>query len=47
VGHTAVGIIQEGLRWASGGKNFRVEQISCMSMGHPDSRFAIYKEPID
>ncbi|MEM7033920.1 MAG: 4-vinyl reductase [Chloroflexota bacterium] len=47
VGYGAVGILQEGLHWVSGGKNFRVEQVQCKSMGHENSVFHIYKQPLD
>lgn len=42
----ATGVLQEGLRWVSGGKDFRVEQIRCHSMGHDNCEFAVYKEPL-
>jgi hypothetical protein len=44
-GHIAAGIIEEALRWLSGGRTFRVDQISCMSMGDENCTFVIYKEP--
>jgi len=43
----AVGILQEGLRWVSGGKDFRVEEISCHAKGDEFCQFAIYKEPLN
>ncbi|MFQ5613227.1 MAG: methanogen output domain 1-containing protein [Anaerolineae bacterium] len=43
----AVGILQEGLRWVSGGKDFRIEEFSCVAQGDADCRFAIYKEPLN
>ena len=46
-GHIASGIIEEGLRWVSGGRTFRVDQITCMSMGDENCTFHVYKEPID
>jgi hypothetical protein len=42
----AVGILQEGLRWVSGGRDFRIEEFSCISQDNDKCRFAIYKEPI-
>ncbi len=45
-GFIAAGIIEEALRWLSGGRTFRVDQITCMGMGHEDCTFAVYKEPI-
>ena len=47
VGHGAIGILQEGLRWVSGGRDFKVEQVECKSMGHENSVFHIYKEPLN
>ncbi len=47
VGYGAIGILQEGLRWVSGGKDFKVEQVQCKSMGHENSVFHIYKEPLN
>jgi len=45
-GFIAAGIIEEALRWLSGGRTFRVDQITCMGMGHENCTFAVYKEPI-
>jgi hypothetical protein len=45
-GHIASGIIEEALRWVSGGHNFRVDQVSCMSMGAENCQFLVYKEPV-
>jgi predicted hydrocarbon binding protein len=42
----AVGILQEGLRWVSGGKDFRVEETLCIAKGDPTCTFIIDKEPI-
>jgi hypothetical protein len=44
--HAAVGLLQEGLRWVSGGKEFRVEEISCIAKGDAVCEFLVYKEPI-
>jgi len=44
--HVAVGLLQEGLRWVSGGHEFRVYESECISMGQKDCVFIIYKEPI-
>ena len=46
-GHIAASIIEEALRWMSGGHMFRVEQVSCMSMGDEHCKFLVYKEPLD
>ncbi len=43
----AIGILQEGLRWVSGGKNFRVEAVKCKAQGDENGQFQIYKEPLD
>ena len=45
-GHIAASIIEEALRWVSGGNTFRVDQISCMSMGEENCTFYVYKEPV-
>lgn len=45
--HIARGIIEESLRWVSGGRNFRVEEIECRAVGDPTCTFVIDKEPID
>ncbi|MBN1487725.1 MAG: 4-vinyl reductase [Anaerolineae bacterium] len=44
-GHIAAGIIEEALRWLSGGRSFRVDQTTCMSKGDPNCTFWVYKEP--
>jgi predicted hydrocarbon binding protein len=46
VGHTAVGLLQEGLRWVSGGHEFRVVETECKAKGDEFGVFVIYKEPI-
>lgn len=45
--HAAVGILQEGLRWVSGGKDFRVEQFECRAKGDEHCRFSIFKKPLN
>jgi predicted hydrocarbon binding protein len=42
----ARGLIQEGLKWLSGGNEFRVDESECIAMGHDVCRFVIQKEPI-
>lgn len=42
----AVGILQEGLRWVSGGKDFKVEQIESTACGDKDCVFHIFKDPL-
>ena len=44
--YAAVGLLQEGLRWVSGGKEFRVDEVTCRAAGDPHCTFACYKEPI-
>jgi predicted hydrocarbon binding protein len=44
--HAAVGLLQEGLRWVSGGKEFRVEEMKCVAIGDETCDFMIYKDPI-
>ncbi len=43
----AVGILQEGLRWVSGGKDFKVEEIQCHAVGDENCVFYVYKEPLN
>jgi predicted hydrocarbon binding protein len=44
--HAAVGLLQEGLRWVSGGKEFRVEETKCIAAGQQTCEFMVYKDPI-
>jgi predicted hydrocarbon binding protein len=43
----AVGILQEGLRWVSGGKDFKVEEVKCHAVGDEFCVFHVYKEPLN
>ena len=45
--HLAVGILEEGLYWVSGGKNFVVEEISCIAVGDPTCTILVNKRPLD
>ncbi|MFN8528910.1 MAG: 4-vinyl reductase [Anaerolineae bacterium] len=40
------GLLQEGLRWVSGGREFKVDMTTCIAKGDDMSRFVIFKEPI-
>lgn len=42
----AVGLLQEGLKWVSGGREFRVVQTTCHATGDEACDFQIFKEPI-
>ncbi len=42
----AVGLLQEGLKWVSGGREFRVTQTTCHAAGDVTCIFNILKEPI-
>jgi predicted hydrocarbon binding protein len=42
----AVGLLQEGLKWVSGGREFKVVQTTCHAAGDEACVFNIYKEPI-
>jgi len=44
--HAAVGLLQEGLRWVSGGHEFRVVESQCHAAGDENCVFVVYKEPI-
>jgi hypothetical protein len=45
--HMAVGILEEGLYWISGGKSFYVEEVSCIAAGEPSCTILIGKRPLD
>ena len=45
--HGAVGLLQGGLHWVSGGRDFKVVQTNCKAMGHEDCRFDVYKEVLN
>jgi predicted hydrocarbon binding protein len=45
--HVGQGLLQEGLRWVSGGREFKVEMTTCIAMGNDMGRYVIYKEPIN
>jgi predicted hydrocarbon binding protein len=42
----STGLLQEGLKWVSGGNEFRVNESECVAMGDDVCRFVIQKEPI-
>jgi predicted hydrocarbon binding protein len=42
----AVGLLQEGLKWVSGGNEFRVNESRCIALGDEACEFIIQKEPI-
>ncbi len=42
----AVGLLQEGLKWVSGGNEFRVNESKCVAMGEEVCEFVIQKTPI-
>lgn len=42
----AVGLLQEGLKWVSGGNEFRVNESKCVAMGEEVCEFVIQKAPI-
>ncbi|HEY9076557.1 MAG TPA: V4R domain-containing protein [Anaerolineaceae bacterium] len=42
----ATGLVQGGLKWLSGGKEFKVIQTTCTAAGDKNCQLAIYKEPI-
>ncbi len=41
------GLLQEGLRWVSGGHEFKVEISTCIAKGDDMGRYIIYKQPLD
>lgn len=42
----ATGLLQEGLKWVSGGHEFRVNESKCIAVGEETCEFIIQKEPI-
>lgn len=42
----STGLIQESLKWVSGGNEFRVNESECIARGDDVCRFVIQKEPI-
>jgi predicted hydrocarbon binding protein len=42
----AVGLLQEGLKWLSGGNEFRVNESKCVAMGNEVCEFVIQKSPM-
>jgi hypothetical protein len=44
-GQAAIGLLQESLRWVSGGQEFDVEETACIGMGAEEGTFLISKKP--
>ena len=42
----STGLLQEGLKWVSGGNEFRVNESKCIAVGDDICEFVIQKEPI-
>lgn len=42
----AAGLIQESLKWVSGGNEFRVNESKCIALNDPVCEFVIQKDPI-
>jgi len=40
-----VGLLQEGLQWVSGGKEFRINESKCIALGDDVCEFVIFKQP--
>ncbi len=45
--HLALGILEEGLYWVSGGKNFYLEEVSCIAVGDNACTILVAKRPLD
>jgi hypothetical protein len=45
--HLAVGVLEEGLYWVSGGRSFYIEEVSCIAAGGRTCTFLIGKRPLD
>jgi predicted hydrocarbon binding protein len=44
--HAGAGLLQEGLRWVSGGDEFRVQEAKCIGCGDEVCVLVVQKEPI-
>jgi hypothetical protein len=44
--YVATGLLQEGLRWVSGGRMYRVEEIDCLAAGGKSCLFKVDKTPV-
>jgi len=45
--HMAVGILEEGVYWVSGGKRFYVEEVSCIAAGSEACTILVGKHPLE
>ncbi len=45
--HLAVGVLEEGLYWVSGGQSFYVEEVACVAAGDESCAIQIAKRPLD
>jgi len=45
--HLAVGLLEEGLYWVSGGRTFYVEEVSCVAMGDPSCTILVGRRPLE
>lgn len=45
--HSQVGLIEQAIRWMSGGRSFRVQEIQCIAKGDEACEIEISKKPID
>jgi hypothetical protein len=41
-----LGLLQEGMHWATNGRHIRVEEIRCIAKGDPSCTYAVDKEPL-
>ena len=44
--HAGAGLLQEGLRWVSGGHEFRVQETKCLGCGDDTCLLVVQKEPL-
>jgi predicted hydrocarbon binding protein len=44
--HVATGLLQEGVKWVSGGKIYKIQETLCIAKGDPTCTFEIAKQPI-
>jgi predicted hydrocarbon binding protein len=44
--HAGAGLLQEGLKWLSGGQEFKVYETKCIGCGDEACVLVVQKEPI-
>lgn len=45
--HLAIGVLQESLYWVSGGRDFQIEEVTCIAQGDPTCTITMDKQLLD